>query len=105
MENKNLKFLAKLAKNRLRKKNIKSQITPINKNTFNKEEFSICFDVYKLLDKKIDSSSPLGELIDYNKFNQMSALQKEQYIFELIDKYNFCKKQYLNHHKTNNLVC
>jgi hypothetical protein len=44
------------------------------------------------------------ELIDKNKFEKFSPLEREIYIFNLIDKYNYYKDWYDKSRSENDLV-
>jgi len=49
--------------------------------------------VEKLVDE--DCVAPFKELVDYEVFNELSDVEKQRYIFNLSDRFNKVKKQYL----------
>lgn len=88
-----LKSLAKLAKRRLKTQEIMPgpKKAPSPQNEEEKELIEKIFDVLKC---NHDTPAPLMALIDKNKFEKLSPLEREIYIFNLIDKYNYYKDWY-----------
>lgn len=55
--------------------------------------------VEKLVDE--DSVTPFKELVDYDVFNELDDVEKQRYIFNLSDRFNKVKKQYLQQKAVN----
>ena len=114
MRNSDLKFLANLAKQRLRNKNYEEQKS-IRRNTAssyfiqnaralkrlkaetsyvtiqNKDDEEFVNKVRDLLDN--DCYNPLGILCDNNYFSTLNQFEKEFYILNLSEKYNRVKNE------------
>lgn len=90
----NLKKLAKLAKKRL--KSQEDLLMPPNETEVlqNDEERALAEKIMDLLKYNYDTPAPLMALIDKAKFEAFSPLEREIYIFNLIDKYNYYKDWY-----------
>lgn len=89
-----LKLLARRAKNRLKgdvSQMVKNFAFEAENNIETLEDNNLAQRIYTLLRNKKETLTPIGELIDYQKFNLLSALQREIYIFDLIEKYNYYK--------------
>lgn len=95
MKNNNgsLKLLARLAKKRLKGDEQFNCTTLFDaeNSMAPPEDRKLVERIKYVLTNRKDTLTPLGELIDYEKFNQLSPLQREIYIFDLIDKYNYYK--------------
>lgn len=92
---KSLKLLAKIAKKRLKNQN--ETALPSRKEALESdEEKKIADKILNMLKSNYDTPAPLMELIDQKKFNHLSPLEREIYIFELIEKYHYYKDWYDN---------
>lgn len=92
---KSLKLLAKIAKKRLKNQN--ETTLPNRKEALESdEEKKIADKILNMLKSNYDTPAPLMELIDQKKFNHLSPLEREIYIFELIEKYHYYKDWYDN---------
>ena len=116
MRNSDLKFLANLAKQRLRNKNYEEE-KKLKKNTVssyfiqnaralkrlkaetsyvtiqNKEDEEFVSKVKDLINS--DCYNPLGVLCDNNYFSTLNQFEKEFYILNLSEKYNRVKNELL----------
>lgn len=90
---KSLKMLAKMAKKRLKNKD-DFTVTGQNIAQQTEEEQALANKILNVLKSNYDTPAPLMELIDHEKFEALSPLEREIYIFELIDKYNYYKDWY-----------
>lgn len=88
-----LKSLAKLAKRRLKTQEIMPgpKQAPAPQSEEEKELIGKILDVLRC---NHDTPAPLMALIDKEKFEGLSPLEREIYIFDLIDKYNYYKDWY-----------
>lgn len=101
-QEKSLKCLARLAKKRLKSQ---EELPIINKTVVQTEEEKLIAEkIFELLKTDYDTPTPLKELIDQNKFEKLSPLEKEIYIFNLIDKYNFYRDWYDKSKKEESLI-
>ncbi|MDD4251432.1 MAG: hypothetical protein PHX27_04540 [Candidatus ainarchaeum sp.] len=92
-----LKLLARRAKRRLKGDvaQIRSNIVYEAENTIDSPEDKQLIERIKdVLKNKKDTLAPIGELIDRPKFNMLSSLQRQIYLFDLIAKYNHYKEIY-----------
>jgi hypothetical protein len=90
---KSLKLLARIAKKRL--KNQEEHPVPTAKNSIETEEDEILTNkIMEILKSNYDTPAPLMQLIDKNKFEKLCPLEREIYIFNLIEKYNFYRDWY-----------
>ena len=98
-----LKSLAKLAKRRLKHQEVilgpKKSAPPQSE-----EEKVLIEKILDVLRCNHDTPAPLMELIDKKKFEKFSPLEREIYIFNLIDKYNYYKDWYDKSRSENGLV-
>ena len=97
-----LYFLAKDAKMRMkhynREKSIFEQI-PYAKACFGTHEQELYNRVCKLLEKEEVIINPIQELIDYKYYNSLSLEAKQNYVFELSEKYKQMKLRYIKEHE------
>ena len=101
-----LKKLARQAKNRLSKRNYfngKGEIGGMRNNFFadyklvlisNKEDEKLYTKVKEILAENEDIINPIGKLVDSNKYQTLSQMDKERYIFNLAEKYKEMKKRF-----------
>ena len=98
-----LKSLAKLAKKRLKCQEVmpgpKKSVPPQSE-----EEKALIEKILEVLRCNHDTPAPLMALIDQKKFEKLSPLEREIYIFNLIDKYNYYKDWYDKSRSENDLV-
>lgn len=88
-----LKSLAKMAKKRLKCQ--EALPGPKKAQPPQSEEEKVLIEkIFEVLKSNHDTPAPLMELIDKNKFEKFSPLEREIYIFNLIDKYNYYKDWY-----------
>ena len=120
MGNNNLKSMASIAKERLRKglytnaekikaknamnvnsyfiknfnsmKKLNSQIEFVTITNEIDEQF--VNKVYSILNSDIDIYNPIGRLVDADVFNKLSDIEKQSYVLNLADKYNKIKEEY-----------
>ncbi len=50
--------------------------------------------VCNMLDADEDTSNPIGQLIDYDKYNALDERSKQRYILELVHEYDELKERY-----------
>ena len=90
---KSLKLLARIAKKRLKSQD--DIIAPTAKNTLQTDEDeALTNKIMEILKSNYDTPAPLMELIDKKKFETLSPLEREIYIFNLVEKYNFYRDWY-----------
>lgn len=89
-QEKSLKSLAKIAMRRMKHKDM---LMP-EVYGYKEEDNILAEKILTILKTNRDTPTPIKELIDYKKFNNFSPLQREIYIFDLIDKYNSYKQWY-----------
>lgn len=63
-----------------------------------KEEEKFYQKVSKILSENYDIINPLGKLVDIEKLEQMSDIEKERHIINLADKYIKMKNRYEKEH-------
>ena len=127
MSNNELRNLALLAKQRLKSANYKKDCK--NKNIYNQQnsyfiknitamrklsgqcEFVTITDeedlkflkrVYSMLKTDEDVYNPIGRLIDQTYFSTLNDTEKQQYVFNLADKYGRAREKYFLNHITKN---
>ena len=57
--------------------------------------------VCQILNDNIDCIDPLGKIIDFEKLNKLSNIEKDRYIINLRDKYLDMKNRYLKEYNCN----
>lgn len=58
------------------------------------EEEKLYIRVCDMLDRDEDTSNPIGQLIDYEKYNYMDESSKQRYVLFLVRQYNELKERY-----------
>ena len=78
--------------NALKKLNSKAEF-----KTINNEIDDVCIGkVYSILSSAEDVYNPIGRLMDHALFSELSEIEKQFYILSLSDKYNKIKDSYFN---------
>lgn len=102
-QEKSLKSLAKIAKNRL-KSTIDLPEPAAKMPPQTEEEKALINKIFEVLKGNFDTPAPLMALIDKQKFDKLSPLEREIYIFDIIDKYNYYRDWYDRKQKETHLV-
>ena len=50
--------------------------------------------VFRILDSDENTANPIGQLIDYEKYNEMDENAKQRYVLNLVRQYNELKERY-----------
>jgi len=50
--------------------------------------------VYEILDNNYYDLNPISKLIDYQVYKKLSDVEKQSYILDIAEKYNYLKEQY-----------
>lgn len=50
--------------------------------------------VYAILNSDKDVYNPIGRLVDQNEYGKLNEIEKQCYIFSIVDKYNKIKNSY-----------
>ena len=50
--------------------------------------------VCRILDSDENTANPIGQLIDYEKYNEMDENAKQRYVLNLVQQYNELKERY-----------
>ena len=105
-----LKRMAQIAKNRLRSKvneydnkSIKSRGNfkilygkdiDIKSKIISRDDTKLYQKVKSILEEDFDIVNPIAKLIDYKVYNKLSDLDKERYLFDIIEKYKYYKQKF-----------
>ena len=57
--------------------------------------------VRAMLNSDIDILNPIGRLVDKQIFNELTDVQKQFYVLNIVDNYNKIKNEYMQELKTN----
>ncbi|MBR4406883.1 MAG: hypothetical protein IKT27_01040 [Clostridia bacterium] len=89
-EKPSLKFLARMAKKRMRYIEMMQEkaLTPIDR------QFEALKDkARKLIEADRDTTAPIKKLIDYEVYDKLNQIQRDKYILDLIEVYTKMKSQ------------
>ena len=50
--------------------------------------------VYAILNSEKEIYNPIGRLVDHNEYTKLNEIEKQCYIFSIVDKYNKIKNSY-----------
>lgn len=105
-----LKRMALMAKNRLRNKVVEKEnkgkagrsfkviygdSVDVKTKIITREDVKLYEKVKEILDENVDIINPISRLIDYKVYNQLDILNKERYLFDVVNKYKIYKEKYL----------
>lgn len=100
-----LKLMAQQAKNRMRGKNEKSKDYKViiggdrleyKSIIIKNDDDEMLYDkVKEILSTDGEGINPIHKIIDIEKYNNLSGIQKEKYLFEITDKYRKLKERYI----------
>ena len=72
---------------------IRENIECINKSEITERE-KMYVNVCEILDSDEDTCNPIGQLVDYDKYNSLDESGKQRYILWLSKEYNELKQRY-----------
>ncbi len=76
--------------NALKKMNCKAEFKTITDEIDDK----FIGKVYAILNSDKDVYNPIGRLVDQNEYSKLNEIEKQCYIFSIVDKYNKIKNSY-----------
>ena len=76
-----------------RSRYIRENIDSVEDNSISETE-RLYLRVCNILDNDENTTNPIGQLIDYEKYNEMDENAKQRYVLYLVRQYNECKERY-----------
>lgn len=89
-----IKFLARLAKKRMRLDNLVKPNSPFT-TTIDKELEALKNKAKELIASDKDSMAPISHLIDQEKFKSLNQMQRDKYILDIIEVYSKVRSEML----------
>lgn len=76
-----------------RSRYIRENIDSVEDNSISETE-RLYLRVCNILDNDENTTNPIGQLIDYEKYNEMDENAKQRYVLYLVHQYNELKERY-----------